>query len=298
MSDERFRLDVPAVRRAFARAAPRYDQASALQREVARRMVERLELVKLQPTRIIDLGCGTGVDLNLLGERYPKALRIGCDLAFPMLLQTRARGAWFKRLLPRLTWSGPRLVCASAERLPLKAGCAELLWSNLVLQWLNEPLDAFREMLRVLEVGGLLTFTTLGPDTLKELRQAFTSVDGSPHVHRFIDMHDIGDMLVSAGFGDPVMDMEMLTLTYASVDDLMLDLTRGGARNADVRRRRGLMGKGEWHRVITAYESLRREGRLPATFEVVYGHAWKPQPRVSADGRAIVRLDLSRRSTK
>lgn len=299
MSDDRFLLDKPAVRRAFDRAASTYDRACALQREVAKRMVERLGYVKLTPRRIVDIGCGTGADLNLLGERYRHAQRIGVDLSLPMLRQSADRGVWFKRLLPSFAGGRLRLVCADAERLPLSSGCAALLWSNLALQWLNDPLAALRDMHRVLEVQGLLMFSTLGPDTLRELRQAFAAADGSPHhVHRFLDMHDIGDMLVAAGFSDPVMDMEVLTLTYVSLDDLMSDLRLSGARNASLERGRTLMGKRAWHRTIAAYESMRSDGRLPATFEVVYGHAWKPQPRVAADGRAIVRFDLSRASRK
>jgi malonyl-CoA O-methyltransferase len=291
MSGEQFLLDTQATRRSFDRAAASYDQAAALQREVAKRMVERLQYVKLKPLRIIDVGCGTGADLNLLGERYQEAQRVGVDLSLPMLRTSADRGVWFKRLLPGFARGRSQLVCANAQDLPLRSGCAALLWSNLVLHWLNDPLAAFGEFHRVLDVGGLLMFTTLGPDTLRELRQAFAAADTSPHVHRFIDMHDIGDMLVAAGFGDPVMDMEVLTLTYVSLDDLMQDLRGSGARNAALQRRRGLMGKRAWHRTIVAYESARKDGRLPATIEVVYGHAWKPAPRFVADGRAIVRLD-------
>lgn len=295
MNEDRFLLDAAAVRRGFSRAAASYDRAAVLQREVAGRMAGRLDYIKLEPSRVLDLGCGTGADLNLLGERYPRAQRIGCDLSRAMLGQADARGVWFKRLLPRLSGRRANLLCADAAQLPLKSGCTTLLWSNLMLHWLNDPAAAIGEMHRVLEVGGLLMLTTLGPDTLKELRQAFSAGDAAPHVHRFIDMHDIGDMLVAAGFAEPVMDMETITLTYASLDALISDLRLSGSRNAAANRRRSLMGKREWHRVIAAYESMRREGRLPATFEIVYGHAWKPQPRVTTDGRAIVRFDRPRK---
>ena len=143
----------------------------------------------------------------------------------------------------------------------------------------------------MLRVGGLLTFTTFGPDTLRELRAAFAGVDRATHVSRFIDMHDLGDMLVNTGFAEPVVDMEKLTLTYADATALMRDLKAIGAHNATLGRPRGLTGRARWQRMLEALETFRRDDRLPATFEVVYGHAWKPEPRVSADGRAIVRFE-------
>jgi len=134
----------------------------------------------------------------------------------------------------------------------------------------------------------LLMFSTFGPDTLKELRIAFQGVDGHTHLNRFADMHDIGDMLVAAGFSDPVMDMEYITLTYDDVKAVMQDLRSIGAHNATAGRASGMMGKKAWSRVLENYEALRRDGKLPATFEVIYGHAWKPQPKKISDGRAII----------
>ena len=136
-------------------------------------------------------------------------------------------------------------------------------------------------------------FSTLGPDTLKELRQALG--EASPRVHRFMDMHDIGDMLMAAGFAEPVMDMEVLTLTYGGADNLLKDLRLSGSMNAAQARHRGLSGRKGWQQALAALESARRDGRLPATFEVVYGHAWKARPRTTVDGRAIVDFDPSRR---
>ncbi|MDD5298758.1 MAG: malonyl-ACP O-methyltransferase BioC [Rhodocyclaceae bacterium] len=291
MSQAPLPLDRAAIRRRFAAAAKGFDQASVLHREVAGRMGERLQYVRLEPRRILDLGCGTGADLNFLGERYPQALRLACDLALPMLAQARERSAWFKRLLR--SGSLPQLLCADAAALPLASGSTSLVWSNLMLHWLDDPLPAFREMQRTLEVGGLLMFSTLGPDTLKELRQALG--EAPPRVHRFIDMHDIGDMLMAAGFAEPVMDMEVLTLTYGSSDDLLKDLRATGSVNAARARARGLTGRQGWQNAMAALETKRREGRLPATFEVVYGHAWKARPRTTDDGRAIVRFDPGKR---
>jgi malonyl-CoA O-methyltransferase len=186
----------------------------------------------------------------------------------------------------------PRCLNADVCALPLADASLDLVWSNLMLHWLDDPLPAFHEMHRVLEVDGLLMFSTFGPDTLKELRNSFG--DGYVHTQRFGDMHDFGDMLIECGFADPVMDMEVLTMTYASLDDLFRDLRQSGAACAMQARRHGLMGRAAWQEMRKAYEQLARDGRLPATFEVIYGHAWKTQPKKTQDGRSIVRLDLKR----
>ena len=290
-----FQLDLRLVRRRAGRAAATYAEVDALAREVARRMGERLDYIRIAPSRILDLGCGPGADLPAFATRYPDVPRLAVDVARPMLALARdAHGpqqGFFQRLLgSRGTPSAPGFLCADARALPLKRGAVSLVWSNLMLQWLHDPLPALKEMHRVLEVGGMLMFSTLGPDTLRELRSVLPGPDGA-RLHRFIDMHDLGDALVQAGFSDPVMDMEMLTVTYASLDDLLRDLRLSGSACASAGRPRGLSGKGHWSGLRAAYEALRRNGRLPATVEVVYGHAWKVAPKVAEDGRAIVRFE-------
>jgi len=295
---DRLRLDRASVRRGFERAAAGFDAAAALHREVAARMAERLGVVRIAPTAILDAGCGTGEALGELAARYPEAQPVGVDFAYAMAGAARARAfarPADERSLERLTGSRlaaaqPWLICGDILRLPLRARSVGLVWSNLALQWIDDPALAFVEFHRVLTTGGLLSFTTLGPDTLRELRSAFARVDSEVHVHRFIDMHDLGDMLLDAGFADPVMDMEILTLTYADSPSLMRELKALGAGNAAAGRRRGLTGARRWARALAALESFRVNGRLPASFEIVYGHAWKPEPRVAADGRAIVRF--------
>jgi malonyl-CoA O-methyltransferase len=178
--------------------------------------------------------------------------------------------------------------------LPLDRNSTDLVWSNLMLPSMGEPTAAFAEFLRVLRVGGLLMFTSLGPDTLKELRAAFAGVDRATHVARFVDMHDVGDMLVEAGFAEPVMDAETITLTYADASAMTRDLKAIGAHNATLGRPRGMTGRARWARMLAALEQFRRDGRLPATWEIVYGHAWKPEPRFASDGRAIVRFERPR----
>lgn len=276
-----------------------------LHREVGRRMAERLALVKLQPATILDAGCGTGEALVELRLRYPVATIIELDIALGMLVAAKRRaaalGAPSGTMLAKLIGARAaphaeeRFVCADAVRLPLAPGSVDLAWSNLVLHSIAEPAEAFAEFLRVLSVGGLLVFTTLGPDTLKELRAAFTGIDRATHVSRFIDMHDLGDMLVEAGFADPVMDAETITLTYSDAVSMMREIKALGERNATFGRPRGMMGRSRWRRMLDAMERSRRDGRLPATCEVVYGHAWKPEPRFTADGSAIVRFERRER---
>jgi malonyl-CoA O-methyltransferase len=291
-------IDPRAVRRAFARAAATYDVAAVLQREVGARMASRLDYIKITPRTILDVGCGTGEAVGELAARYAGARVVALDAAFPMVesARERARGArsLFRRLLPEALGRGgqaaPLFVCGDFNSLPLSGVSFDLVWSNLALQWANDLPRAFAEMRRVLKVGGLFTFTTFGPDTLREIRAAFARADGHTHTNRFTDMHDVGDMLVAAGFADPVMDMEQLTLTYADAGSLMRELKQIGATNATRGRPHGLMGRGRWQRVLAAFEAMRRDGRIPATFEVVYGHAWKGEPKHSAEGHPIVKL--------
>lgn len=254
-------------------------------------MLERLQYIKLAPARILDAGCGVGEGAGRLAQTYPRAQVLAADFAHPMLQVGRRRDPWLQRVLKR-----PRIdyLCADFAALPLPAASVDLVWSNLALHSTSDPQPALRELRRVLKVGGLLMFSCYGPDTLKELRGAFAARDAAPHVHGFIDMHDLGDMLSACGFAAPVMDMELITLTYADADALLADLRATGQVNALAGRRRGLAGKETFTAMREAYAGLRRDGRLPASFEIVYGHAWKPQQRVTDDGRAVIGLEMPR----
>lgn len=284
-----FEIDKRQVRRAFNRAAQQYDAAAVLQREVCTRMLERLDYVKLQPTRLLDVGSGTGWGTRQLGERYPQAEITALDIAIGMLQLARGTSRWWSKLFSSRRQN---YLCADVEALPVASGSIGMVWSNLALQWCNDLPATFVELNRVLKVDGLLMFSSFGVDTLRELRTAFHDVDGYNHLSRFADMHDIGDMLVAAGFTDPVMEMERITLTYNDVRAVMQDLKSIGAHNATAGRAPGMMGKAAWQRVTENYEKLRHDGKLPATFEIIYGHAWKPAPKATADGRAIIRTDF------
>jgi malonyl-CoA O-methyltransferase len=273
-------LDKKQLRTAFERAAGSYDQAAVLQREISNRMLSRLEYIKYVPEVILDAGSGTGYGSQQLAKRYPDSQLIAMDIAWAMLSHARPNTAWWQRLLPSLQQHAC-YVCADIEQIPIKNESVGMIWSNLALQWCNDLEHTFAEMHRILRTDGLVMFSTFGPDTLKELRQSFAQVDAFSHVNRFIDMHDIGDLLVHNGFSTPVMDMEYITLTYPDAPSVMRDLKAIGAHNVTQGRQQGLMGKNKWRKVIAEYEKLRRDGKLPATYEVVYGHAWKPQSRQS-----------------
>jgi malonyl-CoA O-methyltransferase len=285
-------IDKAAVRRSFEHAASSYDAHAVLQHEVCRRMLERLDYIKLKPTAILDAGSGTGNALPGLMARYPGVPLIALDLAHTMLARARSRLRWWQTLpamRPPL-----HLVCGDIERLPVKSESVTLVWSNLALQWMNDLPRTLAELHRVLAPGGLLMFSTFGPDTLKELRSAYEQTDGRTHVSRFIDMHDIGDMLVGARYADPVMDMEQVTLTYPDVRALMRELKAIGARNSTPGRPLALSAKSVLHTVERRYEVFRREGKLPATFEVIYGHAWKPQAQRSPTGHRVIDIKAAK----
>lgn len=260
-------LNRRVVQAHFERAAAGYERAAVLQAEVQARLLERLELTTITPHRILDLGTGTGRALKPIAAHYPKAQVVAADFALPMLGRARRR---------RFRWRRFRCTAARAERLPFADASFDLVFSNLMLQWCGEPDRVFSEIHCVLGGRALLLFTTFGPDTLKELRAAWAEADEHTHVSHFIDMHDLGDALVRAGFVEPVMDVEYLTLTYADVRELMRDLKTIGAGNAMTGRARGLTGARRLAAVERAYETFRTDGRLPATYEVVYGTAWTP----------------------
>ena len=255
-------------------------------------MLERLQYTRLNPACFADIGCATGDGVRALQQRFPAARALAIDLALPMLETVRAASPRLQRLRGR----APRLLNADARALPLAAGSLGLVWSNLMLQWLGDPLPALREMHRVLEPEGLLMFATLGPDTLHEMRAAARAVGDAPNVvfqgtapapitRAFLDMHDLGDMLLAAGFSDPVMDMEMISLSYSRARGFLADQRHLGVRDA-------LLGQRVWRDWRKIFSAWPRDaaGRLPASFEIVYGHAWKVPLRTTAEGHAVIQM--------
>lgn len=284
---------LPAMRRAFDAAADSYDQAAVLQREVNQRLLERLELIRLQPEQVLDLGAATGDSTDALRRRYRKARVTALDLSPRMLQRARRRGSWRRPL---------RCVCADTHALPFRDSSMDLVFSSGMLHWCADAPGVFAEAQRVLRPGGLFLFATYGPDTLRELRQAWESVDQWDHVNRFTDMHDLGDAMVHAAFADPVMDMEQFTITYADVRGLLKDLRALGEGQVFGERRRGLLTPAALERLAQAYGAFAQaDGRLPASWEVVYGHAWATERLIQHKddaGAVTVSLDDFRRGVR
>jgi malonyl-CoA O-methyltransferase len=283
-------LDPRAVLRHFERASASYDAHAVLQARVRALMLERLEVLAFEPAVVLDLGCGTGHAARALKRRWPRARVIALDRAPGMLALARAQSSWRR---------GFERVRGDAARLPLRRGAVDLVYSCLLLPWVADLEQALAEVRRTLSARGYFTFATFGPDTLKELRAAWAAADATPHVHGFLDMHDIGDALVRAGFADPVMDVDRFRLTYPSTRALLRDLRAVGAGNALAGRRAGLTGRGRLAAAEASYERLRdADGRLPASCEVVYGQAWCPggtAPQRSRRGETVIPIETLRR---
>jgi len=260
-------LDPRQIRRAFGRAAATYNAHAVLQHEVELRLLERLDFLQREPRVVLDIGCGPGRASAAMRKRWTSAQTIALDLALPML--HRVKPGWLRPLAR---------INADARALPFAEASVDVLFSNLCIQWIDDLPALFGEFRRVLRPGAYLAISTFGPDTLHELRSAWAHADRMPHVGQFADIARVGDALLHAGFRDPVLDAEHFTLTYASAPELMRELKAIGATNADATRRRGLTGKSHWRRAVDAYETYRRDGKLPATYEVVYAHAWAPEP--------------------
>jgi malonyl-CoA O-methyltransferase len=314
--------DSRLLRRIFDRRAAAFGEVAFLPREIAQRMRERLDYIKIEPTSVLDAGCGTGEDLPALRARFPEAPAFGTDLSHAMLSRALPQAVGdtnWRRLLPAALQRafgapGPRIAQADFAALPFPAGAFDFIWSNLALHWHPRPDLVFPEWQRVLKAGGLLMFSTLGPDTLRELRGAYAEVEAAHgvasrrHVIDFVDMHDLGDMLVESGFEIPVMDQETLTITYRSPETLLADVRRWGAYpfaqaeggGPSAGKSGGLAGAPARRlhaALISALEARRRaDGTIALTFEVIYGHAWKAVPRKTAEGHGIVRIeDIGRR---
>ncbi len=266
MSEPDFYVDKKLLRRAFEKAAQAYDEAAVLQREVASRMLERLNYMLIEPQVVLDAGAGTGYCTLDVAQRYPAAQIIALDIASGMLQQTRSKTELDNNI---------SYVSSDVEKIALADNSVDLIVSSLTVQWCNDYIKAFTEFKRVLKPGGCLLFTSFGPDALKELRHCWHKVDNNNHVNSFIDMHHIGDALLQAGFKDPVMDTETITVTYKDVYQIMRDLKTIGAHNVLNGRRHSLTGKKRLQAMVAEYETFRNEGVLPMTYEIVYGHAWE-----------------------
>jgi len=273
------------IARSFSQAAKTYDAAAFFQRIAGERLFERLDYFKLEPKHIVDLGCGTGVFTRELSARYSQAKVTGVDIAEGMIQWCRSQS------------KAEDYLCADAVSLPFEDNSVDLIFSNLSIQWVEDLEKLFVELNRVLKPEGLLLFTTLGPDTLKELKQSFAKVDQHQHVNDFIDMHNVGDAMLQAKMLDPVVDAEPVMISYDKATELMRDLKDIGAHNIDRRRNSGLMSPKKLRAVEKAYRQFALDdGQLPATYELVYGHAFgSEQKQTTSYHEYIVELAEGKR---
>jgi malonyl-CoA O-methyltransferase len=253
------------IRNTFNTASSNYNDNAFLQNEIANRLAEKLKVISIKPQTIIDLGSGTGFLSEKTAKIFPNSILVCVDFAQQSLLEN----------------SQNLKVCANAYELPFASNSVDFIVSNLMMQWCPDLTTLFNECFRILKPQGLFLFTTFGPDTLKELKRSWSVVDSSAHVNNFIDMHDIGDQMLQSGFQSPIMEMEKLILTYEKVVDLMHDLKAIGAQNV-ANRSKALTGKTKFKKMIEMYENYREDGKLPATYEVIYGHAWKNEKKLGA----------------
>lgn len=264
-----YQLDNKAVRQAFSVAATKYDEFALLQQTVADRLIEAFEHIKIRSATILDLGAGTGYGSRLLKQQFKKAQIYQVDISVEMLKKSRTQSPRF--------FSKNHFLCADANQIPLANNSVEIIFSSLMLQWCNDPDRVFAEIKRVLKPGGVFLFSSFGPDTLKELRESWRKVDDDVHVNAFVDMHDIGDALMRNGMDAPILSIEHILLTYDECKQLMRELKSIGAHNVNNGRRKTLTGKQRLQKVMQHYEFYRNDNKLPATYEIIYGHAWKPE---------------------
>lgn len=274
----------------FSRAAKSYQNHAKVQFEIGQRLCQRLDYYKIEPMTVLDLGAGPGPFSYLLKQRFPKARVIALDISESML-----------KVIPRRWRYKLDKVAASMAELPFKTGSMDIIFANQVIHWHQDSLGLFKELRRVLKPGGVFLFSTLGPDTFKELKQAWQQIDDHSHVNEFVDMHIVGDALVQAGFIEPVVDMEYLIARYPSVMVLARDLKAQGVQHHGTQARKGLTSRRQWHQLEQKYDLMRDDdGLLPLTYEVIYGQAWgrelnQPQAKSSNEVSVPLSQILSKR---
>lgn len=273
------------IARSFSLAAKEYDQHAFIQKEIGKRLLDRLDLMKNPPLAILDVGAGTGFITRQLQNKFPKSRLYGLDLAQGMMNYAKSKQPW------QIWNKKPFYICGDMEFLPFANNSFDLIFSNFTLQWSCALGKVFAEFKRILKPKGMLLFSTLGPQTLYELRNSWAKADNFTHVNDFLDMHDSGDLLLNTNFAHPVMDMEMITITYPRVEHLLKDLKATGARNMNLKRPPGCISKNKFLQMLNAYETFKQpDGLYPATFEVIYGHAWRETALHRQEQDGVVRI--------
>ena len=274
------------IRRRFERAADSFDGADFVHEKTRDGLLSRLEPLIVEATTVVDLGSATGAAHRPLGKRFGRPRLISIDVAHRMLVKARAKKAWLSKTA---------FVQAGAAALPLADESVDVVFSNLLLPWIDDPDAVFREVARVLRKGGVFAFATLGPDSLQEIRRAWAGIDDGAHVNRFPDMHDIGDALVGAGLRDPVLDVDRLSVSYRSSRRLFADLSAVGARNAARRRHPALTGRRRFEAMVNALEAAGGDDGIVLDLELVFGHCWGGGPRMDPGDYRIDATRIPRR---
>lgn len=259
------------IRRRFERAASTFDAADFVHSATRDGLLARLEPLLVEGRTVVDLGSATGAANRSLEKRFKAAHVISIDIAHGMLTRARAKKSWLSK---------SSFAQANANALPLGDESVDVIFSNLLLPWVDDPTQVFSEVARVLKKGGVFTFATLGPDSLQEISRAWRRVDNEIHVNRFLDMHDLGDGLVNAGLRDPVLDVDRLSVSYNKSNNLFADLTAVGARNSLRQRARGLTGKQRFAAMVAVLEGSADNGDIALDLELVYGHCWGAGPKI------------------
>lgn len=287
MGGDFFALDKQKLLNNFNMAAAEYDSVSVLQKYTGKELIDRLQVMRLEPEIIVDLGAGVGNLSRELSNTYKKARVIQLDIAETMLRVSREK-----------TVKRQSYLCADAEALPIKEQSVDLVFSNLMLQWAPSLRTVLSGIVKSLKPGGVFIFATLGPDTLNELRESWAAADDSVHINTFLDMHDIGEAVLAEGFNEPVIERDNIIINYEAVEILMKDLKSLGASNINSERRKTLTGKERLNKMYKEYEKKRNEGAFPATYEVIYGHAWLPMEKTSQEPQQNKTFTISLKALK
>ena len=276
-------LDHTLVANSFNKVAPHYAKHALLQHQVARSLSERLDDLALTPLKIADIGCGSGGLCTLISQQYPSADLYAVDIAPQMVAIAQQQ----------CQRSNNHFLCANSQQIPFASQQFDVVASNLMLQWCSDYSSVLREFKRILKPQGVLLFSSLGPDTLQELKTSWTTVDDYTHINAFVDLHDLGDQLVQHGFQMPVLDIDRLTYHYPDAWSVMRSLKNVGAHNLNAGRSRTLYGKNKLAAVINAYEKYRQADGLPVTYEVIYGYAVAQSPQqTQIDGSVHISMNV------
>lgn len=252
----------------FDKIAKNYDAFSVLQQSVASMLIERLLPMQVSPKKIIDVGCATGFGLLLLEDKFKETDVLGLDISKKMLHYAQKRGKWLRKR---------QVMCADANDMPIHSASVDMIFCNLLFPYIHDCRKILKEILRILRPGGLLVFSSLGPDSLQEIRRSWANIDDDPHVKTFLDIHDVGDSLLAEGFVEPILEIENFQFNFSDTQKMFAELRGLGFRNEDSQRFSFLTSKRRWQRFLEQLLLLKQNQKIPLTFEIILAHAWKPE---------------------